>query len=51
MSADPSPYDNSGQRFATDHYNEVRAKLTKKFGPDGVHPSTRPRAFRTAAAR
>ena len=25
-------YDNAGQRFPTDHYNEVRAKLTKKFG-------------------
>jgi hypothetical protein len=25
-------YDNAGQRFPTDHYNEVRAKLTKTFG-------------------
>ena len=25
-------YDNAGQRFPTDHYNEVRVKLTKKFG-------------------
>ena len=25
-------YDNAGQRLPTDHYNEVRAKLTNMFG-------------------
>src|SRR3954469_10449254 len=25
-------YDNEGQRFSTEHYNEVRGKLTDRFG-------------------
>jgi hypothetical protein len=44
-------YDNAGQRFPTDHYNEVRAKLTKTFGGLTAYTEHRPRAFGTAAAR
>jgi hypothetical protein len=47
-----SVYDNAGQRFPTDHYNEVRAKLIKKFGALTAYiRGTGRGAFGTAAAR
>jgi hypothetical protein len=41
-------YDNAGQCFPTEHYNDVRTKLTDRFG--GLTSYSRPKAYGTAEA-